>query len=140
MSVGAAIAAAINLEGLRPVDGWPDPVLTDAAIVEGPLTSEDNDLAGSRVAELWEITLLFSLGAGISRTRARLMEYLEPRGSKSIRQALYANPTLGGQVQAFLWRGLTTPPGRIQIFGKGLQAEIPIDEYYGTVIQLEVVS
>lgn len=140
MSVEAGIARVLEgLGGLRVSEGQPDTVNTDAAIIEGPLTYEDNDMAGCRVNQTYEITLLFSLAGGISRARARVMEYLQPSGHKSIRAALYDDPTLGGEVQAFLWRGITTPPGRIQQFGKGLEAEIPVSEYYGAAIQIEAV-
>lgn len=141
MTVEAGIVGAIdNLTGLRTSEGWPDAVNPDVAIVDGPTSIEEGDIHGCHSMQTYEITLLFSMGAGMARARGRLMEYLAPSGSKSIRAALYADPTLGGQVQAFNWRGLTQPPGRIQIAGKGLQAEVAVDEYYGAVLQIECVS
>jgi hypothetical protein len=140
MTVEAGIAGVLRgLGDLRVSEGQPDTVNTDVAIIEGPLTYEDNDIAGCHVNQTYEITLLFSLASGISRARQRVMEYLQPSGVKSIRAALYANPTLNGEAQAFIWRGITSPPGRIQQFGKGLEMEVPVNEFYGAAVQIEVV-
>lgn len=141
VTVEAGLATVLgNLTGLHVSEEWPDTINTDAAIVNGPLTYEDEDLAGCNVNQLYEITLLFSLGGGMSQAHDRLMPYLAKSGAKSIRAALYAAPTLGGNVQAFLWRGLQGGPGRIQLAGRGFEAEVTIAEFYGATIALEVVS
>lgn len=141
MTIEGGIASIIGTAtGLRTSEGWPDSIQTPMAIVDGPQTYEDADIAGCKVAQTWEITLLLSLSAGIHRARAAMMEYLAPSGAKSIRAALYADTTLSGNAQAFVWRGIQTPPGRIQQFGKGPQAEVLIDEFYGAVLSIETVS
>lgn len=141
VSIETGIANILNgLGGLRVSEGWPDTINPDAAIIEGPTTIDEADIAGCKTNQGYEITLLFSLGGGVSRARSRLMRYLTKGDPKEIRASLYADPTLGGNAEAFLWRGIQQTPGRMAITGKGLQAEIAVDEYYGAVLLLEVVG
>lgn len=139
MTVEAGIVGAIDNLGLRTSEGWPDAINPDVAIVDGPVTDDESDMHGCHVAQTYEITLLFSMGAGQARARQRLMPYIAPSGAQSIRAALFADKTLGGNAQAFLWRGLTSPPGRIQIAGKGLESEVSVAEFYGAVLQIEAI-
>jgi hypothetical protein len=92
-AIGAKLA---GIDGLRVFKFVPDDVVPPAAFVAFPTINYDTSNSGD-----YSATFLVHIIVGRAHARsayAELSPYLLPTGEKSVRAALIADPTLGGEV------------------------------------------
>lgn len=139
MSVEDGLVAAVRGTGIRTTSPWPDTVNPDIAIVEGPVTLDDAVIDGSLGSMLYDVTFLFDLARGRDRAHRELIPYLMPSGRQSVKAAIEEDPTLGGEVECLLWRGIINPPGRMEVPDKR-NPDYTGSWYYGATVRVEVFA
>lgn len=123
-------ARLATITGLHSYVEWPDQVTPPAALIKAVAAQHEQAFgAGDAITEMQiEVHMLLALKGGLVNAQRAIELYLSNTGASSIRVAVVADRTLGGNVSyAFVrgWRAYDT-------------VEVNGQEYLGAIVDVEV--
>lgn len=128
-SIRDALASQIGTTGIFCYDNWADTVNPPACMIK-PRDADFNLTfgAGNMTEYHFEAHVLVSFASGLAAAQDQLDEYLAPTGTQSIRAAVQADTTLGGNVSLAVVTGWRDYGGK----------EVGGVEFLGAVVDLEI--